>query len=122
MADELQVGLGLDFKKGSKKLKISEGGVKVDVTGGDYYAGTQVIGTTAEAVKTGNIAATGVGYALVKNLDTSINVTLRNGSGGTVTVLIPPGEIALFRMAEAGTLYAAAASSTVEIEYTLIEA
>jgi len=120
MSEELSVSTGLRFVKGERELEKSYAGVMLDVSGSNYFQGNQTILTSATVVNIGAVAS--IGYILAKNLDSTNYVSFHNGSGGALTVELPPKGSALFKLATSGTLYATANTATVEIEYTVISA
>lgn len=119
MANELQLSAALKFVKGPRKVNKTYGGVMIDITGSDYFVGTQTVGTSAELVNVGDVSS--IGYILVKNLDTTNYVSIRNGASGADVIDIPAGGVALFQFATGGVLYAIADTAACIVEFTIIE-
>lgn len=123
MADELSLSFSLQFSKGGRYVdtaNLSTLGQEIDVSGTDYIHKTQTIGTTAEALDIGDI--TTCGWIVVRNLDATnyIEISRATFTTGQGTVKVKAGEKAVFRLGS-NTPYALANSSSVEIQYLLIE-
>lgn len=119
MANEITVSVSLSFSKGGKSASFKKGGVQLDMTGTDYYHGTQRVGTTAEALNLGEVATPGM-IAII-NHDTTNFVEVRHGAVGDDVVKLRPGVPEVFDLASS-TPYAIADTAECEVEYLLIEA
>lgn len=118
MADELTISAFLRFVKGSKDVQLSQQSMQFDVTGTDYIRGTQIVGTSEEALTKGEI--TTPGYALIINRDATNYVSIRAATGTANCIKLKAGEFALFRF-EATAPFVIANTAACEIEYLLIE-
>jgi hypothetical protein len=118
MADEIKLSSLLSFAKGGRSAEFGALGQEIDMAGTDYVRATQTIGTTAEALMTGDM--TNCGVLCIKNLDPTNYVNLRAGSGGADLVKIKAGECFPLRLAT-NTPYAIANTAPVEVEYLLLE-
>lgn len=119
MASELKITIGANFAKGSLATfqRTFASDLARDVAGSNTTYGTQLIGTSAEALNLGEIGT--AGYLLIKNLDPTNFVKIRNGSSGTDVVKLKPGDPACFRIN--GTPYLIADTAACAVEYWLIE-
>lgn len=117
MADEIEVYGRLSLNDGTNDVKKAMRAL-IDITGADYYLGTQTVGTSEEALNLGDI--TTVGYLLIENRDTTNYVTYRPATGGTDTVRIPAGGFALF-YAETSAPYVIANTASCILEVLAIE-
>ena len=125
MSDELEISVHLAFSKGGRSVDsdgFSAIGQLIDVSGTDYTHKNQSIGAaTAEALVIGEI--TTCGWFIVKNLDATnyVEISRATFTSGQGTVKVLAGETHAFRLGSS-TPYALANSSSVEIEYIIIEA
>jgi hypothetical protein len=117
MADEITVGLTMSATKtGSGSVSTPRLAFQADMAGNNLVGGvTQDIGTSAEAVTFGDIAAAPAIVA-IQNLDTANYVEVGGDSGLTVfTLKLLAGESVLFRSAVT-PLYAKANTAAVRIQ------
>ena len=119
MANELTINASLAFSKGGRSVSTSVSALKLDVSGTDHIKLSQTIGTSAEAIDLGDI--TTPGYCLVKNLDDTNFVELRDGASGDDLVKVRAGGVALFELATT-TPFGIADTAACECEITIIEA
>jgi hypothetical protein len=118
MANELTLSASLLFVNGTKRVSFSKSGLQFTVSGNDYIAGTQTVGTSEEALAKGDI--TTPGFCFIFNRDATNFVKVRGASGAVDCIKIKPGEFAMFR--HAGTApYVIADTGACEIEYVIIE-
>lgn len=118
MADEIKLSSLVSFAKGGRSAEFGLLGQEIDMAGTDYVRATQTIGTTAEALMTGDMGNCGV--LCIKNLDATNFVNLRAGSGGADVAKIKAGECFTLRLAT-NTPFAIANTAPVEVEYLLLE-
>jgi len=121
MADEITMQAYLSIDKGGLELSRDSGSVSVDMTGTHCAAGTQEVGTSAEALEKGDISTPGLLY--IHNMDGTNYVEVGYDEGGTfaATVKLLAGEYAVFRLAQT-TPQVKANTAAVTIEYILAEA
>ena len=118
MANEIKVSASLSMQKGEVEVSMALGPLKVDMTGDDVIEFTQNVFTNATGISIG--AASTAGWALIKNLDATNFITLRNGSGGADLIKLKPGEFCLFRLATQ-TPFGVADTATCKIHCIVIE-
>ena len=119
MADEITAQFYLKFDKTNATPQMSPSSQSVDVTGSNYAQGTQEIGTSAEAIRLGDIGTPG--YIMAHNLDSTNYIEIGyDDTGFKPTVKLKPDEWALFRLAPA-TPQAKADTAACDLEYLLIE-
>ena len=95
MADELTVSINISYINGSRTHEVSAGNLSLDA-GNLFFDTIQAIGTSAEAIVTGDI--TSPGYIFMQNLDSTNYVTIRTGSGGADVIKMAAGDIAFFKL------------------------
>lgn len=118
MANELALSATLRFSSGNYLVERQYSGL-FTVTGTDMTTGTQLIGTSEEALAFSADIAT-PGYLFVKNMDATNYVEIRNATGAASTIKLKAGEFALFRIS--GTApYAIANTAACRIEFVVIE-
>lgn len=118
MASEIRISCSLVFHKGAHD-GIEVGPVLATMTGTRFLHGRQLIGTVAEAIVLGEVAAGG--WACFVNRDTINFVTITASSGATPLVRLKPGEPALFRLEATATApFAKADTAAVELEYLIL--
>uniref|UniRef100_A0A6M3K389 Uncharacterized protein n=1 Tax=viral metagenome TaxID=1070528 RepID=A0A6M3K389_9ZZZZ len=117
MSDELRLGIVLSFSKSSASIKKAFH-IDVDVTGDAYESAVQAIGTSEEQLAQGADLGT-PGYVLVKNLDATNYVEI-GSTTGVYDIKLLAGEVSLWHHNSA-TIYAKANTSSVNVEYTIIE-
>ena len=122
MAEEITVSGSLQVTKDGVTDTIAKIGLSVDMTGGDITHRTQTVGNSEEAL--GMLDAGTPGFCLIKNLDSTNYVEVRQATGIADLIRINAGEFALFRFAADATapFVIASHSDGVIIEYLLIEA
>ena len=118
MAEEITISASLAFSKGGIGSTLSDSDLKFDVTGTDYFQGTQGVGTSEEALDLGHI--TTPGYCYMKNTDTTNFVSIIRATSEGNCIKLKAGEVALFRF-EATAPFVKADTSAVQINYLLIE-
>ena len=92
---------------------------QITMSGSRVVRAIQQIGTSAEALGVGEISSMGV--LIIKNLDATNFVSVRNGSGGADLCKIKPGEQWEFRLPPAAVPYAVADTAACYVEYILTE-
>ncbi|SVA95950.1 uncharacterized protein METZ01_LOCUS148804 [marine metagenome] len=121
MAEEITVSGSLQVTKDGVTDKLAKVGLSIDMSGGDITHRTQTVGTGEEAL--GMLDAGTPGLCLIKNLDSTNYVEVRQATGVADLIRINAGEFALFRFAADATApFVIANTGNVIIEYLLIEA
>jgi len=120
MADEITAQFYLKFNKNSNSVpQMTPSTQSIDVTGDHYNQTTQEIGTSAEALRLGEIGTPG--YIMVHNLDATNYIEIGyDDSGFKPLVKLKPGEWSLFRLAQAAP-QAKADTAACDLEFLLIE-
>ena len=118
MAEEITLSASLTFLKGGIGSSLSDTDLTFDVSGTDYFQGTQGVGTSEEALDLGHI--TTPGYCYMKNTDSTNFVSVIRATSEGNCIKIKAGEVALFRF-EATAPFVKADTSEVQIDYLLIE-
>jgi len=119
MANEITGKLTLKASKGGANVARSES-FSIDMTGESFYHGVQNISTgneTLEIYELSNFDSTETGICFLKNLDDTNYVEI--GLTSSYTIKLLAGECALFRAA--GTLFARANTTAVELEILMLE-
>jgi hypothetical protein len=120
MANELTLTFGLAFTKTGATFNRTAFTDTITVSGSHVAAGTQAVGTSAEALGKGDI--TTPGYLLIHNMDSTNFVQIGyDDSGFKHVVKVAATEWALFRLSQS-TPQVKADTSGCNIEYWLIEA
>lgn len=117
MADECTASVSLRFRKGSADVSFSKSGLQFDVSGDDFVRNQQLVGTSEEALVIGDCVP---GLILIYNTDDTNYITVRPATGGTDTIKILAGEVALFRFATAAP-FVLANTAAVRIDYLLLD-
>ena len=123
MAAEISpLTVALTFTKASAGVSSaivwSESNLNRDVAGGKVIQNIQIVGLAAEQILIGDIGT--LGYVMLKNVDPTNFITLRNGSGGADVIKMIPGDIAVFRAA-ASTIFALADTAPALLRVLAIE-
>ena len=120
MADEITLSASFKVEKGGASFARSTGALQVDMSGSHIAAGTQAVGTSAEALEKGDITTPGLLY--IKNMDGTNFVEVGyDDTGFKPTVKILAGEWAIFRLTQT-TPQVKADTGACNIEYILVEA
>lgn len=118
MADELMIRAFMRYVSSTKDIPFGES-TTVDVSGTKVLVNQQTVGTSAEALEVGDMTTPGV--IMLKNLDDTNFVELRDGADGADLVKILAGETSgPWRLATT-TPYVIADTASVEVEYMLVE-
>lgn len=118
--DEITLSASLGMKKNGVSESMQRLAEQFDMSGTDYFRGTQTIGTSEEALDIGDIGT--CGYMLIVNLDEDNYVSIRPGSGtANLVKLDANGGMALFKLAM-NTPHAIANTAACQVEYLLLEA
>ena len=119
MANEITASVMLKANTALGAKVVRKESKQIDMAGDSVNQGIQSIGTGGTQLEDHEQALGGTpGMVFVKNLDTSNYVTIgTHASEHSIKLL--PGEFALFR--SNGTLYGQANTSTVKIEYIVVE-
>lgn len=114
MADELSIDLTVNYNKtGYPPLNIPKQNKLVTISGTPTNRILQTISTAPTPLNLGDI--TSLGYIYFQNTDTTINIDLQVGTGGTPFSTLYPGQIAIFPAATTN-LYAVAASGSPKLD------
>ena len=121
MANEITISGSLSGTKPGAVENFSVSGLTVTMTGTDYVKLTQTVGTSEEALVM--LDAGTPGFCVIKNLDATNYVEVRQGTGVADLIRINAGEFALFRFAADATApYVIANTAACIVEYLLFEA
>jgi hypothetical protein len=126
MANELTIASSALFVKGLKRVSFNKGSSQVDVSGTDYFYGTQIAaisGGGGAALDKGNVTA--LGLFIGKNNDATTAINILAATGGTVIISIPPLAVVSFFFGSGVTapfVISSSASLTAELEYLIVEA
>lgn len=116
MANELSIVVSVAFNSGGASTQRSES-ISVDVTGDAFTHQVQLIAQATPTALVEGDAIGNPGYIFIKNLDADNTVSV--GLSGQYSISLKPGEIALFRAAEA--IYGKATTADCLVEYWMIE-
>lgn len=120
MANEITVSGALSASKDGSSLSVSFSKT-FDMSNEDMIQGTQAIGTSAEALDLGEVAAPAA-YIYVRNMDPTNFVVLSLVSdGSTPFSKIRPGHFAIFPPPESGTIYAKADTAALRVAVAAVE-
>lgn len=111
MANEVSVSASVSASKNGQTLSQT-GSKAIDMTGDDMILGTQLIGTSAEAIGFGEITGA-PSVVLFKNVETA-NFILYGPSNPPTEFKLPAGHVSLFQPA-AATLYAIASPAAARV-------
>ena len=117
MADEIKIEFELLYSPsvpGVSGLSVSEQDVLADCSG-LYESGTMLLQTGEEEIEPDRDLSS-IGYVYIKNIGENSCIIGRVGEG---TILIKPGEIAIFRAN--GDIYGRSQTATTYIEYIMFE-
>lgn len=121
MADEIRLHATLSFAKSGKSAFADPGEISIAMSGGDYFQGTQTVGTSEEALLLGDVTPASA-YYLIENTDGTNYVELKPGTGGTVTTRIAAGGAILGQFGSSITApYIQANTAPVIVKILLIE-
>lgn len=121
MADEITYGFTFTVDKtGIEPVDRRPSPQQMDLSGTDTSGGSQVLSTSEEALRLGDV--TPGGWLLLKNHDASATVHLRPASGETNCVSWLPGEEFPVRLATGSTPYLIASAGTPRVSYVLLDA
>ncbi len=117
MANELNIGVTLSFRKGGAIVDRVESG-SFTVTGDSFNHDVQSIGTSEEQLAQG-VDLGDPGFVFVKNLDAT-NYVEFGSTTGVYDLKLKAGEFHLYRHNSA-TIYAKANTASCLVEYIIIE-
>ncbi|MGL4463008.1 MAG: hypothetical protein ACRC1K_12735 [Planctomycetia bacterium] len=120
MANELQVISQLTFQKGNFTT-VSRGSTSVlnrNVAGTKYHQTVQSVGTTEEALSTGDVTAGG--YVYLKNLDSTNFINVRAEAAGAAFSKLKAGDVAQFPTAAAATIRVIADTAACDLEILIV--
>lgn len=119
MANEIYSSLTLRASKNGAKVSFSES-FRADMANNEMIQSTQVIGTTAEEINIGDIAAD-MAAVVIKNLDATNYIEIGGDSGLTVfKIKLMPGQFCIFRPTNL-SIYAKANTADVRVQVVAIE-
>lgn len=109
-------------KNGAVLADTGEINAEFDLTGDDAAGGTQIIGTSTEAIDINDVTIANAHF-WVKNTDPTNFVVLSMANDASNPFCkLTPGQFAYFRAAASGTYYAKADTASVRIAYNIVEA
>lgn len=114
MADEITLTVRETvIKNGATLININEAGQQFDMTGNETFVGTQVVGTSAEAIILGDVTIAGAKIR-IKNLDATnyVDISLIN-DGSTPFSRVKPGKETIIH--GVATIYGKANTAPVRI-------
>ena len=121
MANEISVTIKITFAKGTlPTVTRNPSALSVDMTGTQFVAGVQSIGTAEEALDLGDMGALTLGWMYCKNLDGTNFVEIRPATATADLIKLKAGEFALFRLTS-NTPYAIADTAACELDYLIVE-
>jgi hypothetical protein len=123
MADEIQITVKLTAEKnGAILARFEEINTNFDMAGDDAVGGTQIIGTSTEALAINDVAIAEA-HIVVKNLDATnfVLLSMTNDSSDPFSKL-SPGKFCYLPAAASGTYYAKADTASCRVAYTIVEA
>lgn len=123
MANELKfITPNVQYAKNGVKVDWAPGTLQVSQTNAKAVHNVQNIGTSAEAIVFGDIAAANYGYAILRNLDQTnfVVVSLANDATSPFTRL-NAGEHVVLRLTKSATYYAKADTGAVNLEVIAFE-
>lgn len=119
MANEITTAFTLNYSKNGieESRTLSD---EITVSGDDYIAGTESVGTTEEALEMGDVGT--AGWAYFKNIDATNYVELGIVGSGTFYPFakLKAGESCVLRLGTS-TPYAKANTAACRLEYKIYE-
>lgn len=119
MANEITVTLSLRASKSPLTVEPTTKTFNADMSGTDYASGTQIIGSSEEAISIGEV--TTPGWCYFENLDTTNSIHIRAATGVANGITLLPGKACLFYAAAAGFFAISSAGSPV-LKKVILEA
>ena len=120
MANEITASIMLKVSTALGIKGIRKESKQIDMAGDSVHHGVSLITTGGILFEDQEQALGGTpGMVFIKNLDTANYVTIGTHATSNHLIKLLPGEFALFR--SNGTLYGQANTSTVKIEYIVVE-
>lgn len=118
MANELRVTMSIAFDKGGSSIHRSFSD-SIDVDGNSFQHSVQTVATSEETLAIHSDIGT-VGYVFIQNMDSSNFIQLGPATGRTDFKLLA-GEGMIFRLNSGTTIYMKADTSSVDVEYIVVE-
>jgi hypothetical protein len=119
MPNEITVSGSLSAKKGGVSVSSAFGPAKLTLAGDDYIEYTQTVATTPGSAL--SIGSSGTaGWAMIRNMDETNFVTIRDGSSGDDVIKLKAGEFCLFRLATS-TPHAVADTAACRVHCLIVE-
>lgn len=117
----LTISFSATATQGNFKDAISPGSKSVTLTTQGANMGVQQIGTTAEDLDYGDVAAANAGYLYLENLDSTNYVEYGLNDAGTIKKVgrLKPGEIAFFRVNPSAQVMMQANTGPVNVGFRL---
>ena len=120
MANEITLSASLTFLKGGIGSSLADTDLTFDVSGTDYFQGTQQVPiTTAVALNKGGVTA--CGYLYIKNVDSTNFMTIEGTQNDTPSVKLEAGKVAMYPL-NGDDPFVVADTAIVQVDYLLIEA
>lgn len=121
MANELTIGMSLEYEKGLKTISKAISNLPITVTGTVTKEGVQSVGSSEEAIDLGGVSAGG--YCFLRNLSEngSAYLSVRQATSASDLIRMGPGEFCLFRLDDDATApYVIASSGSIDMEIILL--
>ncbi len=120
MAGELKINIEFIYSKSGVDVDWYEKS-SFTVSGDQLLQNIQTIGTSEEAILLGDVAAGG--YVMMKNLDDTNFVEIRQGTGKDDLIRLEPSDVTVFRLTDDATApYAIADTGDCDVRYIVIDA
>ena len=120
MAKEISASVSLAVKTALGVSAERSDSKQIDMTGDSVHHGITECGSSGTALEHAELAAEGtVGWTFLKNLSSSVDVTIGVHATSNHVMTLKPGEFSIFRAA--GDLYGDTASGTALVEWLTIE-
>ena len=116
MANELTVSLNIAFDKNATKATKIQSGKKFTVSGNKFASIIQGIGTAAEQINKGDVAAANLGFCYFFNMDAANTIHIRPGAAGADFLDIKAQEFIWVRITPSVDLYAIADNAEALLE------
>lgn len=121
MANEIKLNISLQCDNGNFKQQFNPGQIQISQAAQGFHGPVVTVGTTEEAVPTGDIGT--FGMLTGRNLDTANYVTVGPSTGGAMYPMqrIEAGETFVYRLEPGITLRWKANTSAVKVQMHLFE-
>lgn len=121
MSNSYKLTVSATYSDGSNKVVFNPPQVSTTPTNFTPYAPAQSIGTTAEAIATGDL--TSPKQLHLKNLDSTNSIDFGYNNSGTVGPFnIPAGQVAVIGIKSGDTVYAKANTAACKVQLMITDA